>query len=299
MADKKNQNLMQLIKKVHGFVENTDLEKHRQSQNHFGTILSDSRGVTYENVEIGGIHGEWVRVGRAHNRRQIILYCHGGGYSTGSCVYARTITAKLAKITLREVLAFDYRLAPEHPYPAALEDAVQVWDYLMYLGFGARDVIVAGDSAGGNLALVLVHYLKKEKRQLPGGLLLMSPWTDLTSSGQSFVGKADMDPVLNKEYIDQMVKAYVVNQDPADFMISPLFGDFEKFPPVYIQAGENEILLDDSRRLADRLREAGASVRMEVFPGMWHVFQMSPFKTAYEAMDHFAEFVYEIDGGMR
>ncbi len=299
MADKKNQNLMQLIKKVHGFVENTDLEKHRQSQNHFGTILSDSRGVTYENVEIGGIHGEWVRVGRAHNRRQIILYCHGGGYSTGSCVYARTITAKLAKITLREVLAFDYRLAPEHPYPAALEDAVLVWDYLMYLGFGARDVIVAGDSAGGNLALVLVHYLKKEKRQLPGGLLLMSPWTDLTSSGQSFVGKADMDPVLNKEYIDQMVKAYVVNQDPADFMISPLFGDFEKFPPVYIQAGENEILLDDSRRLADRLREAGASVRMEVFPGMWHVFQMSPFKTAYEAMDHFAEFVYEIDGGMR
>ncbi len=299
MADKKNQNLMQLIKKVHGFVENTDLEKHRQSQNHFGTILSDSRGVTYENVEIGGIHGEWVRVGRAHNRRQIILYCHGGGYSTGSCVYARTITAKLAKITLREVLAFDYRLAPEHPYPAALEDAVRVWDYLMYLGFGARDVIVAGDSAGGNLALVLVHYLKKEKRQLPGGLLLMSPWTDLTSSGQSFVGKADMDPVLNKEYIDQMVKAYVVNQDPADFMISPLFGDFEKFPPVYIQAGENEILLDDSRRLADRLREAGASVRMEVFPGMWHVFQMSPFKTAYEAMDHFAEFVYEIDGGMR
>ncbi len=294
MADKKNQNLMQLIKKVHGFVENTDLEKHRQSQNHFGTILSDSRGVTYENVEIGGIHGEWVRVGRAHNRRQIILYCHGGGYSTGSCVYARTITAKLAKITLREVLAFDYRLAPEHPYPAALEDAVRVWDYLMYL------------------ALVLVHYLKKEKRQLPGGLLLMSPWTDLTSSGQSFVGKADMDPVLNKEYIDQMVKAYVVNQDPADFMISPLFGDFEKFPPVYIQAGENEILLDDSRRLADRLRadpgtarqipglrEAGASVRMEVFPGMWHVFQMSPFKTAYEAMDHFAEFVYEIDGGMR
>ena len=299
MADKKNQNLMQLIKKVHGFVENTDLEKHRQSQNHFGTIVSDSRGVTYENVEIGGIHGEWVRVGRAHNRRQIILYCHGGGYSTGSCVYARTITAKLAKITLREVLAFDYRLAPEHPYPAALEDAVRVWDYLMYLGFGARDVIVAGDSAGGNLALVLVHYLKKEKRQLPGGLLLMSPWTDLTSSGQSFVGKADMDPVLNKEYIDQMVKAYVVNQDPADFMISPLFGDFEKFPPVYIQAGENEILLDDSRRLADRLREAGASVRMEVFPGMWHVFQMSPFKTAYEAMDHFAEFVYEIDGGMR
>ena len=280
-------------------MENTDLEKHRQSQNHFGTILSESRGVTYENVEIGGIHGEWVRVGRAHNRRQIILYCHGGGYSTGSCVYARTITAKLAKITLREVLAFDYRLAPEHPYPAALEDAVRVWDYLMYLGFGARDVIVAGDSAGGNLALVLVHYLKKEKRQLPGGLLLMSPWTDLTSSGQSFVGKADMDPVLNKEYIDQMVKAYVVNQDPADFMISPLFGDFEKFPPVYIQAGENEILLDDSRRLADRLREAGASVRMEVFPGMWHVFQMSPFKTAYEAMDHFAEFVYEIDGGMR
>lgn len=299
MADKKNQNLMQLIKKVHGFVENTDLEKHRQSQNHFGTILSDSRGVAYEDVEIGGIHGEWVRVNRAHNKRQIILYCHGGGYSTGSCLYARTITAKLAKVTLREVLGFDYRLAPEHPFPAALEDAVRVWDYLMHLGYGARDVVVAGDSAGGNLALVLVHHLKKERRLLPAGLLLMSPWTDLTSSGESFSQKADVDPVLNREYINQMVKAYVRDQDPADSMISPLFGDFEKFPPVHIQAGENEILLDDARRLAEKLREAAVPVRLEIFPGMWHVFQMSPFKTAYEAMDHYAEFVYELDGGMR
>lgn len=292
MADKRNQNRMQLIKKVHGLVENTDLEKHRQSQNHFGTLLADNRGVTYQDIQIGDIHGEWVRVSRPHMKKRVILYCHGGGYSTGSCIYGRTLTAKLAKGIAMDVISFDYRLAPEHPYPAAVEDVKKVWDFLMLLGYGARDVILAGDSAGGNLALVLVHCLKKEGRMLPGGLLLMSPWTDLTSQGSSFQEKAEVDPVLNAEYIGQMVEAYASGLDLTDPFISPLFGDFEGFPPTFIQVGENEILLDDSLRLKERMEKAQVSVRMEIFSGMWHVFQMTPFKTAYEAVERFAEFVY-------
>ena len=229
-------------------------------------------------------------------KKYVILYCHGGGYSTGSCLYARTLTSKLAETTSMAVLSFDYRLAPEHAFPAAVEDALKVWDDLMLLGYGARDIIVAGDSAGGNLALALTLKLKEQERLLPGGLVLMSPWTDLTSSGKSHITKADVDPVLNKEYIDRMVEAYAGGQDLKNPMISPLFGDFHEFPPTYFQVGRNEILYNDSTRLYDAMIAANVSVKIDKFTGMWHVFQMSPFKTAYEAMDKNAEFIYDICG---
>ena len=304
---RKNANLMNLIKRVHGVVENTDIEKHRQSQDHFGALLGNSKDVIFEDVQIqaltgngvsadgdGRIHGEWTYVNRAHMKKYIILYCHGGGYSTGSSLYARTLTGKLAASTSMDVLSFDYRLAPEHPYPAATEDAMQVWNYLMLLGYGARDIILAGDSAGGNLALSLTLKLKEEGRLLPRGLVLMSPWTDLTSSGKSYISKAEIDPVLNGAYLEKMIRNYAEGQELTNPLISPLFGDYVGFPPTYIQVGNNEILLDDSVMLYKKLLKANVSVKLEMFKGMWHVFQMSPFKTAYEAMDKNAEFIYDI-----
>ena len=306
-TDRKNANLMNLIKRVHGVVENTDIEKHRQSQDHFGALLGNSKDVIFEDVQIqaltgngesagrdGCIHGEWTYVNRAHMKKYIILYCHGGGYSTGSSLYARTLTGKLAASTSMDVLSFDYRLAPEHPYPAATEDAMQVWNYLMLLGYGARDIILAGDSAGGNLALSLTLKLKEEGRLLPRGLVLMSPWTDLTSSGKSHISKAEIDPVLNAAYLKEMIRNYAEGQELANPLISPLFGDYVGFPPTYIQVGNNEILLDDSVMLYKKLLKANVSVKLDMFKGMWHVFQMSPFKTAYEAMDKNAEFIYDI-----
>lgn len=301
ISEKRNANLMNLIKRMHGVVENADIEKHRQSQNHFGALLGNSKDVLIEDVSIRDhpsagemLQGEWVYVNRAHMKKYVILYCHGGGYSTGSRVYARTLTTKLAMSTSMDVLSFDYRLAPEHPYPAATEDAMKVWNYLMLLGYGARDVILAGDSAGGNLALSLALQLKAQKRLLPRGLILMSPWTDLTASGQSHETKAAIDPVLNAGYLAEMTGNYAAEEKLNDPFISPLFGDYEGFPPVYIQVGENEVLLDDSVMLYRKLLHANVSVRLDRFPGMWHVFQMSPFKTAYEAMDKNAEFIYDI-----
>lgn len=293
-ANKRNQNLMHLIKRAHGLVEHPDLEKHRQSQDAIGSILGNTKAISYREVNLDGIYGEWVSVNRAHMKNHIILHCHGGGYSTGSCLYARTLTSKLAESTSMDVFCFDYRLAPENPYPAALEDAIKVWDYLMLFGYGARDVILTGDSAGGNLALALSLKLKAEGRLLPRGLVLMSPWTDLTSSGESFAGRESLDPVLDKPYIDRMVSAYAEGQNLEDPMISPLFGDFRGFPPTYIQVGENEILLSDSIRLHQALADANVSVKMDVYPGMWHVFQMSPMKAAREAMNKNAEFIYDI-----
>lgn len=173
-------------------------------------------------------------------------------------------------------------------------NAMKAWNYLMLLGYGARDVIITGDSAGGNLALSLVLKLKEQERLFPRGIVLMSPWTDLTGEGKTFQTKAELDPVLDKEYIDRMTRAYAPDRDLTDPYISPLFGNFHGFPPVYIQVGENEILLDDSLRLYKNLIKAGVAAHIDRFPGMWHVFQMSPFKKASEAMDKNAEFIYSV-----
>lgn len=293
-ADKRNQNLMNLIRRVHSVVENTDIEKQRQSQDSLGVLFGSKKEMSMRVIDMEGLYGEWISVNRAHMKKYVILYCHGGGYMTGSSLYARTLTTKLATSTSMDVLSFDYRLAPENPYPAALEDAVKAWDYLMLLGYGARDVIVAGDSAGGNLALALTHKLKQDERILPRGLVLMSPWTDLTKSGETYRTRASVDPVLSEAYIDDAIASYTGGKGLKSPLVSPLFGTFDGFPPTYIQVGDNEILLGDSLLLHQSMLKENVSVRMDIFPGMWHVFQMSPFKPAYEAMDRNAEFIFDI-----
>lgn len=294
MGKNDNQNLMNLIKRVHSVVENKDVETQRQYQNSVAPLFGGSKEVTVEECTIEDIHSEWAVVNRPHMKKYIILYCHGGGYMTGSCMYARTITSKLADSTSTDVLSFDYRLAPEHPFPAALEDGLKIWDHLMLLGYGARDIIVAGDSAGGNLALALVHKLKQQERLLPRGLILLSPWTDLTASGKTHQTKAEIDPILNARYLEEVTEAYAGGRDLTDPLVSPLFGDFTGFPPTYIQVGGNEILLSDSTRLHKKMLKADVSAHLEVFRGMWHVFQMSRFKRAYDAIDRCAEFIYDI-----
>ena len=294
VSEKQNQNMMNLIRKVHGLVEHPDLTRHRQSQDRIGALLGAEKGVEYTPVTVEDMSCEWVRVTRAHMKKYVILYCHGGGYSTGSTVYARTLTKKLAESTSMDVFAFNYRLAPEHPYPAATDDALKAWNYLMYLGYGARDVIVAGDSAGGNLALSLTLRLKEQERLLPRGLVLLSPWTDLTKSGKSYESRKEVDPVLDHEYLDRMIENYAGGQALSNPLISPLFGNFKGFPPTYIQVGDNEILLSDATLLHKKLLKENVSAHLDVYKGMWHVFQMSPIKISYDAMDKNAEFIFDI-----
>ncbi len=289
---KRNQNLMNLVKRVHGLVENSDIEKQRQSQDQIGALVSSTKDIDYREITIDGMEAEWVSVNKPHIKKYVILHCHGGGYSTGSSLYARTLTSKLAEGTLMDVLCFDYRLAPEFSYPAAVEDAMKAWNYLMTRGYGAENVVVTGDSAGGNLALVLTLKLLQEERALPAGLFLMSPWTDMTCSGKSFETKAELDPVLDREYIKKIIEAYAPGQDLKNPMISPLFGDFHGFPQTYIQVAENEILLSDSLRLHQALGDANVPASIDICPKMWHVFQMSPVKSAKVAMDKAAEFIF-------
>lgn len=268
-----------------------DLERQRAGQDILGRLATPMIGMRWEPFELNGMKAAWVRPEWGHDSRKIILYCHGGGYTSGNLGYSRPLASKFSHATGWETMCFEYRLAPEHPYPAAVEDAVKAWDYLMYQGYGARDVTVAGDSAGGNLALVLLHRLKAEGRKLPSRLVLLSPWTDMTASGESYVQRAELDPTITMDYIQAVRGAYAVDADLSSPMLSPLFGDFSGFPPTLIQVGSNEILYSDAQRLRDRMVEAGVLCRLEEWKDMWHVFQMMPIKKAGEAMEHIGAFL--------
>ena len=271
-----------------------DLEKQRKGQELLGRLVAPMAGMSWEPFELDGMNCAWVRPHRGHDRRRAILYCHGGGYTSGNLGYSRVLSSKLAHVTGYDVLSFEYRLAPEHPYPAAVEDAMRAWDYLMYQGYGAENVTVAGDSAGGNLALVLCRRLKAAGRRMPRALLLMSPWTDMTMSGASYRERVESDPMLTPEYIEAVRRAYAGGRDLHDPDLSPLLGDLGSFPPTLIQVGDHEILYSDSASLAAALRAAHVPCRLEVSEGMWHVFQMFPIKKAAAAMESAARFLLEL-----
>lgn len=272
-------------------IEPEDLERQRKGQELLGHLVAPMRGMEWETFDLDGMPAAWCRPERGHDRRHVILYCHGGGYTSGNLGYARILAAKLANCTGYEVLTFEYRLAPEHPFPAPLEDGLKAWDYLMHLGYGARDVTVAGDSAGGNLALILTMAIRDLGRIMPRCLVLFSPWTDLTASGKSYVEKADCDPILTMDYIHAVRGAYAPGRELKSPMLSPLFGDFRGFPPVLIHVGTHELLMSDSVRLRDHLVQAGIPCRLEVWQDMWHVFQMFPLKRASQAMERVADFL--------
>lgn len=294
--------IMRAVKAIHSVAVNgssvapEDLERQRMGQDLFSKLVTPGIGVHAKSVIIESddyeIPAEWVIPDFCHEKKHLIMYCHGGGYTCGSLKYARVLASKLSLHTGMEVLAFEYRLAPENMYPAALNDARSVWDYIMKKGYGARDVILAGDSAGGNLALELCLTLKKEKRFLPKALILMSPWTDMTMTSETYVTCKDIDPMLTREYINAVRGAYAGHD--ADFSstrYSPLFADFTGFPPTLIQVGENEILLGDSEKLAEKMRMYGTYVTFEKYEECWHVFQQMPIRRAYRALENIGRFI--------
>ena len=290
--------MMRALKAIHSAsspesMRPEDLKRQRAAQEVLGRLITPMIGMKWAPFELEGMNAAWVRPERSYDRNHAILYCHGGGYTSGNLGYSRPLASKLSGVTGWDTLSFEYRLAPENPYPAAVEDAMKAWDYLMYQGYGARDVVVAGDSAGGNLALVLTHLLKTAGRRLPRALILLSPWTDMTASGKSYQERADIDPVLTLNYIHAVRDAYAHGRDWSDPCLSPLFADLSGFPPTLIQAGTNEILLSDSIRLRDRLVQAAVPCRLEVWTELWHVFQMFPMKKATEAMESIGRFLLE------
>ena len=242
-------------------------------------------------VSINGVAGEWIEASVADSG--IILYLHGGAYALGSINVHREWIARLASSTHTRALAINYRLAPEHPFPAALDDTLSTYRWLLDQGTDPAQIFIAGDSAGGGLALATLLSLHDVGDPLPAGAICISPWTDLALSGASIQSNTKLDPILDPDSLQMYAGYYAGDQDLTLPLLSPLYADLTGLPPLLIQVGSDEILLDDARSLAGRAREAGVNVTLEVWDEMFHVFQLFSFllKTTQMAVAQIVEFV--------
>jgi epsilon-lactone hydrolase len=242
------------------------------------------------------MRGEWLlpnTSNMADDGATTILYLHGGGYYFCSPQTHRSLVFALARRSRARIFSLDYRLAPEYPFPAALDDALAAYRWLVADGISPRTIVIAGDSAGGGLALATLLALRDAGDPLPAGGLLFSPWTDLAATGASITSNDGRDPMFLGAAIGRAAKPYLGDADPRNPRASPVYGRFDGLPPLFIQVGDTEVLLDDSTRVADRARAAGVTVDLEIWPKMPHVFQMfAPFMPeANRALDHAASFI--------
>jgi acetyl esterase/lipase len=268
------------------------IKSKRRLQERRAAILNLIPGGEFTDVKIGNIKGQLIEAENMVPGR-IILYLHGGTYCTGSVKSYRILARKLADVCNSELLIINYRLAPENPYPGAIEDSMMAYMWLLDNGYKAKDIFIMGDSAGGGLALATGLKIKELGLDMPSGFVCMSPWTDLTLSGESFKGRAKRDSILNPKVVKKCAKLYYGDHDPADFLISPLFGDFTGFPPVMIQVGTEEMLYDDSARLVHKLKNSKVTVRFEVWKKMFHVWQFFylVLPESKEAVEEIGKFV--------
>jgi acetyl esterase/lipase len=254
-------------------------------------------GTTIEVVDAGGVPAEWVSVAGAPGDA-VLLYLHGGGYCIGSINTHRGMAARLAQACRARALNLDYRLAPEHPHPAAVDDAVAAYRWLLDRGVAPAQIVLGGDSAGGGLVMATLLALRDAGHPLPVAGFCLSPWVDLECSGETMTTKADVDPMVGKDGLTEMAAAYAGDHELRHPLVSPLHADLSGLPPLLIQVGTAETLLDDAVRLADRARNAGMDVRLEAWDDLVHVFQaFAPMvPEAVEAIDGIGRFVRERTG---
>jgi acetyl esterase/lipase len=256
-----------------GAGEEPSLAQRRAEMERLAGLLPVVRGTTLTRVDAGGVPSEWV-VAPTATRWATVLYLHGGGYITGSFKTHRALAARISKASGARVLVPNYRLAPEHKFPAAIDDALRVYRWLIDAGVDPGRLVVGGDSAGGGLTLAMLTLLRDAGDPLPAATFLLSPWTDLAGTGETMVTKAEEDPWLDPTQMPAASRAYLGDADPMDPLASPLFADLSGLPPMLVQVGTAEIVLDDSRRLAAAAREAGTEVVLDEWEDQIHVFQV-------------------------
>jgi epsilon-lactone hydrolase len=228
--------------------------------------------VKMERVEIDGVPAAWILPINADSKK-IILHLHGGGYVTGGSASHLMMCIPMAQTLKMNMLLPDYRLAPEHPFPAALDDALNAYRWLLSQGHQAKDIIISGDSAGGGLALATVLSLRDGGEPLPAAVICFSPWADLTHAGASHTSNAKRDVVLTTALLQEWALAYTDENNFYNPLVSPIHADFHGFPPLFIQVDDSEILLDDARTLAGKARAHGVKVVLKIWSGLCHVWQ--------------------------
>ena len=269
-----------------------DLKAARQGLETLSGSYSIAPDIKVEKVTVEGIPAEWVVAPNAVVNR-VFLYLHGGAYIMGSLNTHRDLAAKLSRSTATRVLVIDYRLAPENPFPAAVEDAVKSYRWLVSSGIAPEQIIIGGDSAGGGLTLSTLLSLRETGDTLPASAVLLSPWTDLEGTGESMITRAEIDPWLSPEASRATPVMYIQDMDPRDPRVSPIHADLSGLPSMLVHVGNDEILLDDSVRLVERARAAGVDVTLKVWEDMWHVFQSFPTPEAQQAVDEIGTYVVQ------
>ena len=232
-----------------------------------------STDVRVETVDANGVMAEWTDTPEA-DPGNVIMYLHGGGYTAGSLKSHRHMVARAGREARARTIALGYRLAPEHPFPSAVEDAVAGYRFLLSRGFSADHIAVAGDSAGGGLTVALLVSLRASGLPLPACAWCSSPWVDLEGTGGSMTAKAAVDPMVQQSYLIELAAAYLGGADPRSPLAAPLYADLKGLPPILIQVGSAETLLDDAVRLARSAGAADVRVRLDVWPDMIHVWQL-------------------------
>jgi acetyl esterase/lipase len=267
--------------------------ERRQRLDEVGSVWPAAADVKLEPVDLGGVPGEWSSVAGSDASR-VLMFFHGGGYCSGSIRSHRRLVTEAGRSAGIRTLAVGYRLAPEHPFPAAMEDALTAWKFLRQQGIAARHIAIGGDSAGGGLAVVLNNRLRDADEELPGCVWLVSPWTDLTMSGSTLITKDNVDPIIHKGYLGELADAYVPpGMDRKDPRVSPLYADLKGLPPILVQVGSAETLLEDATRFAAAAGAADVSVTLEIWPHMIHAWPMwnAGLKPGRSALAHAGAFM--------
>lgn len=266
------ESVIERVKSVYGsWTRMTGVEQMRRDWDDL--FWTDAFPATSVMVSAGGVDASWVDAAGA-DPKKALLYFHGGGFQVGSVRSHRDVIARLSAAAGCRALGINYRLAPDHRFPAPIEDAITAYRWLLKQGFEPKNIALVGDSAGGGLALSTLLALREQAMPLPAAVAVMSVWTDLTASGESYETRAKTDPIHQRRMILAMAKNYLGDAgDSRDPLASPLFADLHGLPPVLLQVGDRETVLDDSRNFAKRAREAGVDVQLEVWDEMIHVFQ--------------------------
>lgn len=277
---------------LQGFAALTTPEEFRGLYSRYMGQFPVAEDVRFEGVTADGVAAEWM-IPPAASTERTVLYLHGGGYVIGAAKDYREMVPRIGRVAQARALVIDYRLAPEHPYPAAVEDAVSAYRWLLAGGARPEATVIAGDSAGGGLTVATLVALRDQGVPLPAAGVCLSPWVDMEASGDSMVTNAAADPLVQKELIAGMAQSYLQGQDPRTPLAAPLHADLRGLPPLLIQVGTSETLLDDARRLAERAKAAGVDVTYETWPEMLHVWQSlaSFLPEAQQAIDRIGEFI--------
>lgn len=274
------------------------IEEMREGLERSASIFPIFPEVVREATDAPGVACEWIaHPSEAHD--PVILYFHGGAYALGSVATHRHLMARLAHESRARVLGIDYRRAPEHPFPAAIDDAVAAYRWVLDQGSLPSEIVLVGDSAGGGLALATLIALRDAGDPLPAAAAVMSPWVDLEGTAESIERNAAHDPMINRESLMRAAEAYLNGADPRHPLAAPLHADLGGLPPLLIQAGGKEALLDDSVRFADKARAAGVNVRLECWEDMMHVWQFfAPLlPEGRQALAQVGEFIRGATGG--